>query len=174
MLSPDERTLLVDLLAPPAPGYRLEHAVATTFTLHLTALLPVPLGLAGADLSTSTDPLSILQAIRNYAGLIDVFCQAGHVAVPAQRNDLLAFLEPIVHQVKAPRPGHLFHPKLWVLRYVHDDESERFVSSVARVTSRMTVPGTRSYASKVTAPFDRATAIALSLIFLRHCRGASR
>jgi PLD-like domain len=126
MLSPEERTLLVDLLAPPAPGYRLEHAVATTFTLHLTALLPLPLGLAGADLSASTDPLSILQAIRNYADLVDVFCQAGHVAVPAQRNDLLAFLEPMVHQVKAPRPGHLFHPKLWILRFLHDDGSERF------------------------------------------------
>ena len=174
MLSPDERTLLVDLLAPPAPGYRLEHAVATTFTLHLTALLPVPLGLAGADLSTSTDPLSILQAIRNYAGLIDVFCQAGHVAVPAQRNDLLAFLEPIVHQVKAPRPGHLFHPKLWVLRYVHDDESERFrlVCGSRNLTHDRAWDAV--YASKVTAPFDRATAIALSLIFLRHCRGASR
>lgn len=126
MLSPDERTLLVDLLAPPEAGFRLEHAVATTFTLHLTALLPVPLGLAGADLSTSTDPLSILQAIRNYADRIDVFCQAGHVAVPAQRNDLLAFLEPMVHQVKAPRPGHLFHPKIWVLRYVDDEDNERF------------------------------------------------
>jgi hypothetical protein len=126
MLSPEERTLLVDLLAPPAPGYRLQHAVATTFTLHLTALLPVPLALAGADLSASTDPLSILQAIRNYADLIDVFCQGGHVAVPVQRNDLLAFLEPMVHQVRATRPGRLFHPKLWVLRYVHDDGAERF------------------------------------------------
>jgi hypothetical protein len=126
MLSPDDRALLVDLLAPPEAGFRLEHAVATTFTLHLTALLPVPLGLAGADLSTSTDPLSILQAIRNYADRIDIFCQAGHVAVPAQRNDLLAFLEPMVHQVKAPRPGHLFHPKLWVLRYVDDEGDERF------------------------------------------------
>ncbi len=126
MLSPEDRTLLVDLLAPPAPGYKLEHALATTFTLDLTALLPVPLGLAGADLSTSTDPLSVLQAIRNYADLVDVFCQAGHVAVPAQRNDLLAFLEPMVHQVKAPRPGRLFHPKLWVLRFVHAKASERF------------------------------------------------
>jgi hypothetical protein len=126
MLSPDERTLLVDLLAPPEAGFRLEHAVATTFTLHLTALLPVPLGLAGADLSMSTDPLSILQAIRNYADRIDIFCQAGHVAVPAQRNDLLTFLEEMVHQVKAPRPGHLFHSKLWVLRYLNDEGDERF------------------------------------------------
>jgi hypothetical protein len=83
MLSPDDRTLLVDLLAPPDAGFRLESAVATTFTLHLTALLPVPLGLAGADLSPSTDPLSILQAIRKYSDRIDVFCQAGHVSVAA-------------------------------------------------------------------------------------------
>ena len=126
MLSPDDRTLLVDLLAPPDAGFRLERAVATTFTLHLTALLPVPLGLAGADLSSSTDPLSILQAIRNYSDRIDVFCQAGHVSVPSQRNDLLAFLEPMVHQVKAPRPGHLFHPKLWVLRFANNDGEERY------------------------------------------------
>ncbi len=126
MLSPEDRTLLVDLLAPPDAGFRLERAVATTFTLHLTALLPVPLGLAGADLSSSTDPLNILQAIRNYSDRIDVFCQAGHVSTPAQRNDLLAFLEPMVHQVKAPTPGHLFHPKLWALRFANDDGEERF------------------------------------------------
>jgi hypothetical protein len=126
MLSPDDRTLLVDLLAPPNAGFRLERAVATTFTLHLTALLPVPLGLAGADLSSSTDPLSVLQAIRNYSDRIDVFCQAGNVSVPSQRNDLLAFLEPMIHQVKAPSPGHLFHPKLWVLRFANDDGEERY------------------------------------------------
>jgi hypothetical protein len=126
MLSPDDRTLLVDLLAPPDAGFHLERAVATTFTLHLTALLPIPLGLAGADLSSSTDPLSILQAVRNYSDRIDIFCQAGHVSVPSQRNDLLAFLEPMVHQVKAPTPGHLFHPKLWVLRFANDEGEERF------------------------------------------------
>jgi len=126
MLSPDDRTLLVDLLAPPDAGFRLERAVATTFTLDLTALLPVPLGLAGADLSSSTDPFSILQAIRNYSDRIDVFCQAGHVSVPSQRNDLFEFLGSMVHQVKVPLPGHLFHPKLWLLRFAADDGEERF------------------------------------------------
>jgi len=126
MLSLDDRTLLVDLLAPPDAGYRLKHAVATTFTLDFEALLPVPLGLAGADLASSTDPLTILQAVRNYRDRIDVFCQAGHVSVPARGNDLMAFLEPMIHQVKAPRPGHLFHPKLWALRYSNDDGEERF------------------------------------------------
>lgn len=124
MLSPDDRALLVDILAPPEGGFRLERAVGTTFTLHLTALLPVPLGLAGADLNKSTDPLGVLQAIRNYSDRIDIFCQAGHVSAPSQRNDLLEFLGSMIHQVKAPTPGHLFHPKLWVLRYVNDDDGE--------------------------------------------------
>jgi hypothetical protein len=121
MLSPDDRVLLVDLLAPPAPGYRLEHALATTFTLHLQSLLPVPLALAGAELSESSDPLGILQAIRTFADRIDVFCQAGQVAVPTTASPLFAFLEPTVHQVRRPSPGHLFHPKLWLLRFANED-----------------------------------------------------
>ena len=84
MLSPDELVLLVDLLAPPAAGFRLERAVGTTFTLHLTALLPVPLGLAGADLSRTTDPLGVLQAVRNYSDRIDA------PATLAQKKQLAA------------------------------------------------------------------------------------
>ena len=126
MLTPDDRTLLVDLLAAPEGGFQLEHAVATTFSLQLTALLPVPLGFAGADLSASADPLSVMQAVRSYADRVDVFCQAGHVTVPQKHNDLLAFLEPMVHQVKAPSPGRLFHPKIWVLRFVDQHGEERY------------------------------------------------
>ena len=35
--------------------------------------------------------------------------------------DLLAFVEPMVHEVRRPS-GHLFHPKVWFVRYV-DEES---------------------------------------------------
>ena len=125
MLSPDDRSLLVDLLAPPA-GFTLEHAIATTFTLDLTALLPVPLGFAGMDLSAGSDPIGVLHAVRTYADRMDVFCQAGAVSVPSQPNDLLTFLEPVVHQVAPPSAGRLFHPKLWLLRFVGDDGSRSF------------------------------------------------
>ena len=67
-----------------------------------------------------------MQAVRSYADRVDVFCQAGHVTVPQKHNDLLAFLEPMVHQVKAPSPGRLFHPKIWVLRFVDQHGEERY------------------------------------------------
>lgn len=125
MLSPDDRSLLVDLLTPPA-GHVLEHAIATTFTLDLTALLPVPLGFAGMDLSAGSDPIGVLHAVRTYADRMDVFCQAGMMSVPTQGNDLLSYLEPVVHQVAAPRPGRLFHPKIWLLRFGGEDGSRAF------------------------------------------------
>lgn len=132
MLTPDDRTLLVDLLAPPV-GYRLDQAVATTFTLDLGALLAVPLGFAGADLASGADPLTTLQAVREYSERIDVFCQTGNITVPAKANDLLSFLEPIVHPVDRPKPGHLFHPKIWVLRFTAvDDVDERTSDAVDR------------------------------------------
>lgn len=123
MLSPEDRSLLVDLLSAP-DGYRLDAAVGTTFTLDLTALLPVPLAFAGNDLSSGADPLTVLQAIRSYSERIDVFCQAGNIRVPSKPNDLIAFLEAMVHQVDRPSPGYLFHPKIWVLRFARVDDLE--------------------------------------------------
>lgn len=126
MLAPDDRTLLVDLLAPPEPEMQLRSAVATTFTLDLVALLAIPMGLAGSDLSTAgMDPLAVLGAIRQYADRLNVFCQAGEVSVPGEANDLLTFIEPTVHQVKAPRDG-VFHPKLWILRFADEGGEEMY------------------------------------------------
>lgn len=117
MLEPDSRVVLLDQLRPPV-GYRLEAAVATTFTLHLgTALVP-PLAFASHELRTRPDPISALEAVRSCADRVDIFCQAGQIAVPAQASDLMAFLEPMVHPVNRPRPGFLFHPKVWFLRYI--------------------------------------------------------
>ena len=117
MLGTSERLLLVEALAPPEPGYRLDRAVATTFTLDLVALLPVPLAFAGRDLGEDLEPISAMQAIRHYADRLDVYFQAGHVRVESKFHTLLAFLEPIVHPVVARGKGDLFHPKIWLARY---------------------------------------------------------
>lgn len=120
MLAPDARALLLEQLAP-LPGTRFDAAVATTFTLDLTATLLPALSFTGFHLAGGTsDPIATLESIRNTANRIDVFCQAGAIGVPAQAPDLLAFLEPMIHPVRAP-VGGLFHPKLWFVRYV--DES---------------------------------------------------
>lgn len=120
MLAPDSRALLLDALRPPT-GYRLDRAVATTFTLDLASTLMVPLAFAGFRLRDQLDPLELMQALRTTADRFDVFCQAGAIRAGTWPSDLVALLEDAVHEVRRPGPGHIFHPKTWVLRFV--DES---------------------------------------------------
>ena len=117
MLAPDDRVVLREQLRPE-PGTRLEYAVGTTFTLDLSAAVVIPLAFAAQSMSSATDPIAVLEAIRSAANRVDVFCQAGHIRVPGTPSDLAAFLEPMIHEVRAPRPGFLFHPKVWVAKYV--------------------------------------------------------
>jgi hypothetical protein len=125
MLAPDDRMVLREQLRPE-PGDELEMAVGTTFSLDLTAALVVPLAFAAFDVSGTGDPVAVLEAVRAATGKVDVFCQAGQMRVPPVASDLMAFLEPMVHEVQAPVAGFLFHPKVWVLRYRRSDGERRF------------------------------------------------
>ena len=125
MLAPDARMVLLDQLRPLV-GYTMDAAVATTFTLDLSAALILPLAFASFGLSATPDPVAALEAVRACADRVDVFCQAGQMTVPSQPSDLMAFLEPMVHEVRRPRPGHLFHPKIWLLRYRAPGEPDRY------------------------------------------------
>ena len=116
MLAPDSRALLLDALRPPR-GSSLDRAVATTFTLDLEAALMVPLAFAGFRFEDQPDPIEVMESLREMSGRFDVFCQAGAISDRRWPSDLLALLEDVVHEVKRPRPGHIFHPKVWVLRF---------------------------------------------------------
>lgn len=123
MLDPDRRHLLIDALRPP-PGAQLDAAVGTTFSLDLEALLIAPIAfalfearLAETDDTSRSDPLAVMEAVRRHADLIDIFYQAGEVALPPRDQPVLAMLEKSVHPTSAPTPGFIFHPKVWVLRY---------------------------------------------------------
>ena len=130
MLEPGRRRLFLDALRPP-DGYVLDRAVGTTFTLDLMALLAVPLAFTFREAQDgegrlSAEPLALLESARRYADRITLFCHGGRTGVPrpAQRSPALAFIEDSVTTVFPPpgnRPGSVFHPKVWVLRYVARD-----------------------------------------------------
>lgn len=125
MLEPDSRVILLDQLRPP-PGYRLHAAVATTFTLDLATAVVPPLAFASVEIRDTPDPVAALDAIRSCTDRVDIFCQAGHLTVPRRHSDLMAYLEPMVHPVRRPRGGALFHPKVWFLHYRADEAPDRF------------------------------------------------
>ena len=135
MLEPDSRAVLTEQLRPPT-GFRLNQAVATTFTLDLISALSIPLAFASHRLRESDSPIAILDAVRRESDRIDVFAQAGQISAPSNALDLVAFLEPMIHPVTAPRPGALFHPKVWVLEYTRGAErSYRLISASRNLTA---------------------------------------
>ncbi|MEX0887111.1 MAG: phospholipase D family protein [Phycisphaeraceae bacterium] len=124
MLEPERRQLLRELLRPPA-GFRFDRAIGTTYSLDLMALLTMPVAFTmfdglRRDADAQADPLAMLQAIREHAGRMHLFCQAGHAAVPRQHHPLLAHLEQAIVQVTPASEHGVFHPKLTALRFVGD------------------------------------------------------
>ena len=119
MLAPDNRTLLLDALRPPA-DHVLGHAVATTFTLDLETALMVPLAFAGFQFDEHPDPIEVMESLRQMGERVDVFHQAGAISAGRWPSDLLALMEDVLHGVRRPRPSHIFHPKVWVLRFLEE------------------------------------------------------
>ncbi len=120
MLEPNTRVLLTNAFRAPA-GYQFDCGIATTYSLDLTTLLGATLHLslfgeegAAEDLKNG---VALLEALRRTSSRLGVFCQTGHIPPPKMAHVLYGLLEPIVVPVTAPLGG-VFHPKLWVLRFL--------------------------------------------------------
>lgn len=125
MLRPTEREQLLEALRP-AGGYDLDAAIGTTFSLDLLTLLTLPIGFASFDWQDDSgrptaEPMALLEAVRRYAERMTIFCQAGRIAVPKNVERLYAYLEDSVYEVTARDQHGVFHPKVWVLRFVGPD-----------------------------------------------------
>ncbi len=124
MLAPNGRELLLDALRPD-PGYRLEHAVGTTYSLDLDALLMAPLAFALFDVDTGAagaDPIALLATIKSYADRMAIYVDGSRIYVPAAGRPLMQLLESTIKPVHTT--SGVFHPKVWVLRY-RSPEGER-------------------------------------------------
>lgn len=126
MLSLKDRSVFLSELRPP-DGYVLDKALATTFTLDLLSLLMAPLSMVLFEAENPgealRDPTAILEALRRVAGRMVVFCQQGRIAVPATSSLLFSYLEPSVIEVRPAQDTAVFHPKVWLLRFVAADGS---------------------------------------------------
>ncbi|MYI73579.1 MAG: hypothetical protein F4079_04680, partial [Candidatus Dadabacteria bacterium] len=118
MLSPDARSLYTGAVTPP-PGYVFDQAIATTYSLdpETLLLLSVHIALARRQSTDQADPIGILESLRRFSDRLSIYVDCGHIKVPSRENLLYGLLEPVIAQVKAPQGG-VFHPKIWVLRFV--------------------------------------------------------
>lgn len=127
----DDRVSYSGLLRPDE-GYFLDLAVGMTYSLDLEALLGVPLSLGlldDPDPQAMENPMVILEAIRNSADRIVLFCNAGGIKLPDKIQSVYSLLENSVFQVACPSGGN-FHPKLWALKY-HNENGDAYIKLLA-------------------------------------------
>jgi hypothetical protein len=107
-LATDHFLVLGEKLVPPE-GFAADSLLATTFSLDLAAALALPLALirhgqfAGRTVDT-TSRLAVLEAIKRFAPIYRVFCDAGAIHVPSRRWRALALLDEVVVPARAGEP----------------------------------------------------------------------
>ncbi len=115
----------MEQLRPP-DGFRLDRVIGTTFSLDLYSLLIAPLSMVLFEYEGKNDalkdPTAILEALRMLTDKIAIFCQKGRIIVPKGESYLFSYLEPIVIEVVPENIEGVFHPKLWILRYVNKEK----------------------------------------------------
>jgi hypothetical protein len=113
-----------ELLRPPSE-FRLDRAVATTYSADLGTLLSIPIALVYAqtlegDLTGTR--FQLLEAIKQFSRQVKIYHQKGQLHVPAKLNWLHAYLEDALVPILPGDAFTAFHPKLWIIRYTPTDE----------------------------------------------------
>ena len=104
----------------PPPGYKLDMAVATTYSLDLFALLSIPVALfysRDLDSDVKENRMDILNAIQKTGDSLKVYCQRGKIGKPKTINKLIASVEDCIYEILPDEERMSFHPKIWVIRY---------------------------------------------------------
>jgi hypothetical protein len=115
MLSPDKRHSLIDLFQPP-PGFYLEAAIGTAYSVQLDVLTAVVLALVGSDAEQAEkDPAALLHAIGRLRDRLRLFVHQGGIQTERQGHRLFALYDGFVRTV--PLEEGTFHPKLWILKF---------------------------------------------------------
>lgn len=109
------------------PGYDVEFAMGTTYSLDMKALLIVPysLGMFG-DLSDNVkaSPLFLLESIRRSSDKFVLFCHRGGIHMPKETASYFPLLENSIFEVKT-EPTANFHPKMWLIReHLREDKEQ--------------------------------------------------
>jgi hypothetical protein len=112
------RQSVVDMFRPP-PGYRLDLAVGTTYSVDFVTLTSVILAFADAESDKENGP-SIpeqLFAFTRFSDRLKLFVNRGCILLSGVRESsrICAIYDSVIEEVSLPEGS--FHPKLWFLSY---------------------------------------------------------
>lgn len=142
------------------PGYELEFAVGTTYSLDVEAFMAIALSFARLGEFTNADlqaPLRLLEGVRKANDRIAVFCNRGGMTPPVRKNALSAMLDKCIFEVTDDKWGHElanFHPKIWVIKERSLDDRDKRQIKLIVLSRNLTKDTSLDVAAILTAPLS--------------------
>ncbi len=139
-----------------SPGFEIEFAVGTTYSMDAEAFLAVSLSMANLGEAADADsPARLLAGLRNAASKVAIFINRGGLQVPPRRSPLYAMLDRCVFEVADEHRGNElanFHPKLWIIREHAIDEPGRRELKLIVLSRNLTKDTSLDIAASMVAP----------------------
>ncbi len=121
-----QRHSYLDVLRPDA-GWQVAHAILTTYSADLVALVAAMLALAGIeddeDAATKVDFANAFERMR---GRLRVLLQGGRLAGPKRHTPVLSILDRFIREVAHDEAQGSWHPKIALLKFVKPGENDRW------------------------------------------------
>lgn len=116
----------LDVLRPD-PGWKIEHAVISTYSLDLVAAVAAMLALSGLDDEQgSGSRVDFAKSLETLRGRLRIVAQAGRIALPVRTPPVLAIIDQFIREVPADERHLSWHAKaaLVKLRSLDGDRVE--------------------------------------------------
>lgn len=145
------------------PGYELEFAVGTTYSLDAEAFLAIALSFARLGDVSDADfqsPFRLLEGLRQANNRVAIFCNRGGLQPPARMNPLYAMLDKSVFEVANEQKGRElanFHPKIWIIKERSIDNHEKRQIKLIVMSRNLTKDTSLDCAVSMTAPLGVRT-----------------
>lgn len=122
------KDLLYSDLLQPSPGFEVDFAIGVTYSLSFEGLLSVPMafGMLGEfDETIRQSPAYLLESIRRGSDRFILFCNKGGIQVPQNSQTIYSLFESSIQEVvDNDKMTANFHPKMWVIREINDNNEE--------------------------------------------------
>lgn len=146
-----------------SPGYELEFAVGTTYSLDAEAFLAIALSFARLGDVSEADfqsPLRLLEGLRQANNRVAIFCNRGGLQPPVRKNSLYAMLDKSVFEMADERKGcelANFHPKIWIIKERSIDNREKLQIKLIVLSRNLTKDTSLDVAVSMSAPLGVRT-----------------
>lgn len=146
-----------------SPGYDVDFAIGTTYSVNPQALLIIPMALgllSSNNEATVQSPICLLEGIRRSANKFVLFCNKGGTHIPSNCQPYLSLMDNCIYEVQSPQKSQFlsnFHPKVWIIKETNREEKNDQQIKVIVMSRNLTLDNNLDMVVSLTGKIGKQT-----------------